>query len=142
MEITYRDFEPADLEAVRLLSYMTDDYIPEDPDMVVAVRDHDIIAAAGLTDKGDNVSEIKPLLFKQGVYDESLLTNLIKVLEKHAKIETVQVLVIDILRTDTDQQYILESLGYSADPAVKQGRTKFIEYRKEINYFRQHDLAL
>ena len=142
MEITFRDFEPDDLEAVRLLSYLTDDIIPEDPDMVVAVRDHDIIAAAGLTDKGDSVSEIKPLLFKDGVYNESLLQNLIKTLEKHAKIETVQILSINILRKEQDKIEVIEQLGYHADPTVKQGRTKYIEFQKEINYFRQHDLAL
>ncbi len=142
MEITFRDFEPNDLEAVRLLSYLTDDIVPDEPDMVVAVRDLDVIAAAGLTDKGNATSEIKPLMFKDGVYDDSLLANLIKTLEKHAKIETIQVLIINVLRKDEDRQAVLESLGYNADPAVKQSRTKYIEFRKEINYFRQHDLAL
>lgn len=110
--------------------------------MVVAVRDHDIIAVAGLTDRGEQISEIKPFLFKEGTYSPEIFSGLIKALEKHAKIETIQHLLINILRKDEERWQLVEELGYQTDPDNKQGRTKYIEFRKEINYFRQHDLAL
>lgn len=141
-DVTYRKFEPKDLEAAQLLSYQSDDYIHEDQELFVAVRNTEVIACAGITMVNETDAELKPLLIKIDEDELTITENFLVLVEKQAKVETIKTLVINVSREQEELQAILEAHGFAADPIVKSGRTKFIPYSKELNYFRQHDLDL
>lgn len=141
-EVTYRKFEPKDLEAARLLSYQSDDYIHEDQELFVAVRNTEVIACAGITMVNETDAELKPLLIKIDEDELTITEHFLVLAEKLAKVETIKTLVVNVLREQESLQTMLESHGFTADPLIKAGRTKFIPYSKELNYFRQHDLGL
>lgn len=139
--VTYRPFEPSDLQAVRLLSYSSDDVIDDEPDLMVAVEKGEIIAAAGLISVAGGVVELSPFLY-QADTEETVIQHLLDLMESKAKAEAWAVLFVECLRSHKFLLNLYLARGYSADRKVLEGRTKFVRLQKDLNYFRQHDLTL
>ena len=161
-EITFRQFEYEDVGAVwrlheeALRAVATFDEVQEDKDLldiqanyidnggdfIVGLIDGEIVAMAGFRKLTETQAELKRMRVKPELQGQGIGAKLLNMIEKLAKAHGYTTITLDC----SEQQEVANNLykrnGYEEYKRAKSGTSKIICYRKDLNYFRQHDLDL
>jgi len=161
--VTFRRFESGDETAVRLLHEQAlravgafgdgegldkdlDDilghYINKGGEFLVGTLEGKIVAMGAFRRLSDTEVELKRMRVRPDLQGQGIGGELLDRLEKAARAKDYDAIILDVTTKQPVAQRLYESRGYKEFKRVKGEQFELIFYRKDLDYYRQHDLGL